>query len=71
VPATHKLGPWNVDANTLRKESALLLSQFEKAAMDATDPQARGYLLKDLLNRTFDLHGLPPTKAFTRNDRPK
>lgn len=54
--------------NALRTQSGLLLAQFDHAALDDSDPQARGYLLQDLLNRTFDLHGLPPTKAFTRND---
>jgi hypothetical protein len=54
--------------NTLRTQSALLLAQFDQAAVDDSDPQARGYLLQDLLNRTFDLHSLPPTKAFTRNN---
>lgn len=53
---------------TLRTQSALLLAQFDHAAVDGTDPQMRGYLLQDLLNRAFDLHGMPPTKAFTRND---
>jgi hypothetical protein len=54
--------------STLRKASALLLAQFDHAAVDGSDPQARGYLLQDLLNRTFDLHGIPPAKAFLRND---
>jgi hypothetical protein len=52
----------------LRNQSALLLAQFDQAAIDNYDPQGRGYLLQDLLNRTFDLHGLPPTRAFIRNN---
>jgi hypothetical protein len=51
-----------------RKERALLLAQFDHAAIDSSDPQARGYLLQDLLNRAFDLDGIPPTKAFIRNN---
>lgn len=54
--------------NILRTQSALLLAQFDQATVDESDPRARGYMLQDLLNRTFDLHGLPPTKSFTRND---
>lgn len=54
-------------ARTLREASALLLAQFDHASADSCDPQARGYLLQDLLNRTFDLHGIPPTRAFLRN----
>jgi hypothetical protein len=53
--------------STLQKASALLLAQFDHVAADDSDPQRRGYLLQDLLNRTFDLHGIPPNKAFTRN----
>lgn len=52
--------------STLRQQSNLLLAQFDQANMDG-EPQARGYLLQDLLNRTFDLHGIPITKAFQRN----
>jgi hypothetical protein len=36
--------------NTPRTQSALLLAQFDQAAVDDSDPQARGYLLQDLLN---------------------
>lgn len=31
------------------------------------DPHRRGYLLQDLLNRTFDLHQIPVVGPFTRN----
>lgn len=51
---------------TLRDQSALLLAQFD-AASAGGDPQHRGYLLQDLLNRVFDLHGLPASRAFQPN----
>ncbi len=50
----------------LRQQSALLLAQFDDASSDG-DPQQRGYLLQDLLNRTFDLHGIHADRAFQRN----
>jgi hypothetical protein len=50
-----------------KKQSVLLLQQFDDAARDDGEPQQRGYLLQDLLNRVFDLHGIPILKAFTRN----
>jgi len=34
----------------------------------SSDPQQRGYLLEELMNRTFDLHGMPPVKSFKRNE---
>jgi hypothetical protein len=40
--------------------------QFDEATKDG-DPQQRGYLLQDLLNRPFDLHGFVVTRAFQRN----
>jgi hypothetical protein len=46
----------------LRQQSALLLAQFDQAA-SSVEHQQRGYLLEDLLNRTFDL-----LRAFRRND---
>ncbi len=51
---------------TVRRQSALLLAQFEQAAVDG-DPQRRGYLLEDLLNRLFDLHRIPVVRSFRRN----
>ncbi|MDT9600439.1 hypothetical protein [Sphingosinicella rhizophila] len=51
---------------TLARQSALLLAQFDQAA-SSPDHQQRGYLLEDLLNRTFDLHGIPVLRAFRRN----
>ena len=47
---------------TLRVHSALLLAQFDEASAGG-DPQQRGYLLQDLLNRVSDLHGLPASRA--------
>lgn len=52
---------------TLRQGSKLLLAQFE-AATAGEERQERGYLLEDLLNRAFDLHGMPATRPFRRND---
>lgn len=51
---------------TLARQSALLLAQFDQAA-SSSDHQQRGYLLEDLLNRVFDLHGIPVLRAFRRN----
>ena len=52
---------------TFKQQSGLLLAQFEESARDDGDPQQRGYLLQDLLNRVFDLHRIPIVKPFTRN----
>ena len=49
-----------------QKQSELLLAQFDFAAT-SDDLQQRGYLLEDLLNRVFGLHGFPVTRAFRRN----
>lgn len=54
-------------AVTRRKESALLLAQFDHAAA-SDDPNARGFLLQDLLNRAFDLHGFAITRSYQRNE---
>ncbi|MGX5844970.1 hypothetical protein ACWGTI_30240 [Mesorhizobium sp. ArgA1] len=51
---------------TVGRQSALLLAQFDQATM-SSDHQQRGYFLEDLLNRTFDLHGIPVLRAFRRN----
>jgi hypothetical protein len=53
-------------AATLRQQSALLLAQFDHAASEG-EAQQRGYFLEDLLNRTFDLHGLSVRQSFRRN----
>jgi hypothetical protein len=50
-----------------RQESALLLAQFDAAALEG-EPQRRGYLLQDLLGRVFTLHGIPVVRAFMRNE---
>lgn len=54
-------------AEVLRTQSALLLAQFDQAACSA-DPQNRGFLLEDLLTRTFDLHGIQVRRPFRRNE---
>ena len=51
----------------LKQQSLLLLSQFDEATKDG-DQHRRGYLLQDLLNRLFDLHRFPVSRAFQRND---
>jgi hypothetical protein len=43
-----------------------LLAQFEAHAAEES-PQTRGYLLEDLLNRVFALHGIPVLRSFRRN----
>ncbi len=53
-------------ADMMRRQSALLLAQFDQAA-SSDDHQKRGYLLEDLLNRTFDLHGVAVVRPFRRN----
>jgi hypothetical protein len=50
-----------------RRETALLLAQFDQASVDGGDPQARGYLLQDLLDRLFIIHGITVTRSFQRN----
>lgn len=54
-------------ADLLRKQSELLLMMFDQLAT-SKDGQRRGYLLQDLLNRTFDLFGIPVVSSFTRNE---
>lgn len=51
-----------------RKQHDLLLMQFDEATR-SSNAQQRGYLLEDLLARTFDLHGLEMARSFRRNDR--
>lgn len=53
-------------ADMIRKQSELLLMMFEEMASSG-DAQRRGYLLQDLLNRTFDLHRIAVVGSFTRN----
>lgn len=54
-------------AASRRRESALLLAQFDHAAA-SDDHHARGFLLQDLLNRAFDLHGFAVTRSYQRNE---
>lgn len=54
-------------AEIIRKQSELLLMMFDDL-VKSDDPHQRGYLLQDLLNRTFDLHGVPVIRSFTRNE---
>ena len=54
----------------VRQQSALLLAQCDQIAVEG-DPQQRGYLLEDLLNREFDLHGFTVARAFRRNNAGK
>ncbi len=54
-------------AETFRKQSELLLLMFEELNR-SDEPQKRGFLLQDLLNRLFDLHEIPVRKSFQRND---
>lgn len=54
-------------AAILTKQSELLLMMFDDLAK-SDDPQRRGYLLQDLLNRVFDLYEITIVRPFTRND---
>ena len=54
-------------ADLLRRQSDLLLMMFDDLAK-SDDPQRRGYLLQDLLSRTFDLHQISVVRSFTRNE---
>jgi hypothetical protein len=50
----------------LKKHSDLLLMMFDEMAR-SDDPQGRGYLLQDLMNRLFDLHEVAVYRSFVRN----
>jgi len=50
-----------------RKHNELLLMMFDEMARHS-DPRHRGYLLQDLLNRLFDLRGIPVVRSFLRNN---
>lgn len=54
-------------AELFRKHSEILLMMFDEIARSG-DQQKRGYLLQDLLTRTFDLHGVPAVRSFARNE---
>lgn len=51
---------------SFRNESRLLLLMLDELAK-SNEKTKRGYLLQDLLNRTFDLHTIPVVASFTRN----
>ena len=53
--------------DALRRQHDLLLMQFDDA-MQSESPQRRGYLLEDLLARTFGLHGVDVARSFRRNE---
>jgi len=50
----------------LRKESALLLEQFDHLCENG-ERQGRGYVLQDILKRLFDAHRIVVAKSFQRN----
>ena len=50
----------------MEAQSRLLLSMFDELH-GLSDHQKRGYLLQDLLQRTFDLHGVTMGRPFQRN----
>lgn len=54
-------------AELLHKQSELLLLMFDELARSG-DPHKRGFLLQDLLNRVFTLHGIGVVRSFTRNE---
>lgn len=53
--------------DVFRKQLELLRMMFDDLHK-GDDPQKRGYLLQDLLNRLFDLHDIPVFRSFTRNE---
>ncbi len=54
-------------AELFHKHSRILLMMFDEMAKSDEDPQKRGILLQELLNRVFDLHDIPVFKSFMRN----
>lgn len=54
-------------AKNFRKQLELLLIMYDELAK-GMDEQRRGFLLEDLLNRTFDLCEIPVVSGFTRNE---
>ncbi len=54
-------------AELVRKQSELLLMMFDELER-SDDAHRRGYLLQDLLNRSFDLYQIPVVRPFTRNE---
>ena len=52
---------------SIAAESEALLKQFDEMAY-STDAQRRGYLLEELLVRTFQLHQVDVVRSFKRNN---
>lgn len=57
----------NERQSQINQQSPLLLAMFDHAAKDG-EANTRGYLLEDLLNRTFDINGFIVRKSFRRNE---
>ncbi len=55
-------------AEMIEKQSSILLMMFDGLAK-SDDSHQRGYLLQELLQVLFDVHGIPVTKPFSRNNR--
>jgi molybdopterin-binding protein len=55
-------------AEQFRKDSELLLMMFDELTTSDIAPIKRGFLLQDLLNRTFNLHEIVVFKSFQRNE---
>lgn len=53
----------------MRNGSNFLLAQFDHAALSG-DHHQRGYLLQDLLGRTFDLHGISVSGEVAQANSP-
>lgn len=53
-------------AEILTNHLGLLLMMFDDLVR-SEEPQRRGFLLQDLLNRLFDLYQIPVMQSFTRN----
>lgn len=51
-----------------KRELGLLLAMFDELTLREQNPQKRGYLLQDLLNRLFNAFEIPVHRSFTRNE---
>lgn len=75
IPASQSSTAPNVPApgqnsrsvTSIAAESEALLKQFDEMAY-STDAQRRGYLLEELLVRTFQLHQVDVVRSFKRNN---
>ena len=54
-------------AELISRQSDLLLMMFDELA-GGNDPQRRGYLLQELVQRVFDIYQIAVVRPFTRND---